>query len=61
MLTGSTARRRQGAVVLLNVNVLVAAQTDGHVNSRMAGVIERPSLDEEFFNYSSLRLVWNGN
>jgi hypothetical protein len=40
------AQRQNGAVVLLNVNVLAAAQTDRHVSgaSRTAGVVEQPYI-----------------
>jgi hypothetical protein len=46
--------------VLHSVNVLAGAQTDRHLSSasRTAGVIETATcLDEDFFNYSILRLV----
>jgi len=39
-----TAERQNRVVALGIVNVLAAAQTDGHVTSRMAGVIEQPVL-----------------
>jgi hypothetical protein len=60
-----TAERQNRVVVLLKVNVLAAAQTDGHVGGGSHIAIwsassNSPCLDEEFFNYSILRLVWNG-
>jgi len=58
-----TAERQHRVVALHKVNILDAAPTDRHVSGAgcMAGVIEQPCLDEDFFNYSILRLVWNGS
>jgi hypothetical protein len=58
-----TAERQHRVVALHKVNILAAAPTDRHVSGAgcMAGVIEQPCLDEDFFNYSILRLVWNGS
>jgi hypothetical protein len=58
-----TAERQRGVVVLRSVNVLAAAQTDRHASgaSRTATSSNSPCLDEDFFNYSILRLVWNGS
>jgi len=53
-LRHTTAERQNRVVVLLKVNVLAAAQTDGHVSRPAARPASSNSecLDEEFFNYS---------
>jgi hypothetical protein len=59
-----TAERQSRVVALRKVNILAAAPTDRHAGgaSRMAGVIEQPVFGRGFlqFNYSILRLFWNG-
>jgi hypothetical protein len=56
-----TAEGQNLVVVLRGVNILAAAQTDGHVSgaSRTARVIELPfvAFANELLNYSILRLV----